>query len=102
MSWINVNYNSDQTYIVQENAIQDTINNVLKIIKKIKLINKPQIKINENHTNLEVCLDIKLPKKDQDNPFELLKQLTNQLESAIKNLIDAKPNNIQLNILDFY
>ncbi|WP_036451723.1 MMB_0454 family protein [Mycoplasma buteonis] len=100
MNWISVSYNQNQTYIVQEKAILDAISNVIGRFKSFKLASKPNVKINDDHSNLQLYLEIKLKIKS-DSFYTVIKELSNQLEETIKQMIDVKPKNIQIAVVDF-
>ncbi|WP_426460945.1 MMB_0454 family protein [Mycoplasma hafezii] len=100
MNWITVLYNSNQNYIVQEQAILDVVNSVILRFKTVKLTTKPKLVFDNEHTNVQLGLEIKLKAKDKSY-YSVIKDLSNQLEEAIKQLIDVKPKNIQIAITEF-
>ncbi|VEU76567.1 MMB_0454 family protein [Mycoplasmopsis columboralis] len=100
MNWINVTYNSNQTYIVKEEAILDVINNVFSELKHLKLVKTPRLSFDENHLDLEIFVDVKIKKNKTKDTYSAVKQLANQIEEAVKILIDKKPKNVQVCLLD--
>ncbi|MGZ9761892.1 MMB_0454 family protein [Mycoplasma sp. 394] len=101
-NYINVPFNSDQIYVVKEGAFLDIIKFTMSDFKEIKVVGKPNLVFEENHTNLMIYLEIKVKETSRKSLNTLFKNISNQLKSAIKSLIDIKPKNIQLILKGFY
>ncbi|WP_255483476.1 MMB_0454 family protein [Mycoplasma sp. Pen4] len=104
MNWINVSYNSNQNYIVQESAILDVINNSISTIKSVKLANAPRLSFDEKHSNVHIYIDIKIKNSNSNKvqPTNIIKELVGLIEEDVRALIDKKPKNVQVVLLDFY
>ncbi|MEA4134253.1 hypothetical protein NPA13_01485 [Mycoplasma sp. 2045] len=102
MNWINVSYNSNQNYIVQESAILDVVNIALSSYKNIKASNSIRLSFDDKHSNVEIYVDIKIKNQKNKEPYSTIKELITQIENGVKSLIDKKPKNVQVVLLDFY
>ncbi|TDV24138.1 hypothetical protein BCF59_0085 [Mycoplasmopsis mustelae] len=101
-NYVNVLFNSDQIYVVKENAFLDIIKNVFANLKGIKLSSKPFLVFETDHSNLTICLDIKIKTTLKNNLYNIWKNLIKQIQVGIQNLIGVKPKNIQLIFSGFY
>ncbi|VEU70885.1 MMB_0454 family protein [Mycoplasmopsis glycophila] len=97
MNWINVPYGSNQVYIVQEEAITSALNLILNEEKEVKLVDKKlNLLFNQDHSNLEIVLQIKVKKNTKKSAAEIIKKLVSNVENALIALIDTKPLNVQV------
>ncbi|QCZ36561.1 MMB_0454 family protein [Mycoplasma nasistruthionis] len=103
MNWINVSYNSNQTYIVQESALLNAIELVISSAKNVIKSSVPKLEIDPDHSNLNILIEIKLKNitKEHD-PYSIVKDLTFDIEESVRALIDKKPKNVQVILLDIY
>ncbi|WLP85860.1 MMB_0454 family protein [Mycoplasma seminis] len=105
MNWITVPYNSNQSYIVQESAIVDVIQNALDNTKYVKSnLSNMRLSFDEDHSNVQIYIDVKIrgPKDKEIDPYAIIKELTFKIEENVKTLIDKKPKNVQVVLLDIY
>ncbi|MBN4083312.1 hypothetical protein JXZ92_00550 [Mycoplasma sp. CSL10137] len=102
MSWINVSYHSDQVYVVQESAIIDCIKLCFLNNKLLKLINKPRISIDSKRNNCYIFLDVKVKLNSEKKVNIIIKELTKNIETSVKKLINVTPKNIQIRLLSLY
>ncbi|UUD35887.1 hypothetical protein NPA08_02860 [Mycoplasmopsis citelli] len=100
MNWIDVSYNVNQKYIVTESAILDAINNVFSEIKNSKLISVPRLSFAEDHSNVDVYLDVKISKIPKDSLYSCVAEIVKSVEQSIKLLIDKNPANVQICLVD--
>ncbi|BBA22305.1 hypothetical protein MBVR141_0440 [Mycoplasmopsis bovirhinis] len=97
--WINVKYHSNQVYMVSKSAINDVVTNTIKATKYFKMLSSSTIKVDEDHNELQVILDLKISKNKLDVQASLIKELVSSLQNQIKKLIIKKPKNIQVVLL---
>lgn len=100
--WINVKYLFNQIYMVDKEAIEDVIKNAFKEQKHFKLMPSSHIKIEPDHSDLQVFLDLKINKNNLNDQAELINSLVTELNTQIKKLIIKKPKNIQVVMLGIF
>ncbi|WP_051449499.1 MMB_0454 family protein [Mycoplasmopsis cricetuli] len=100
MNSVIVSYKSNQKYIVQQKAIIESINNVFSEINHSKLIKTPKLIFLNNNTDIEICVDIKIKLNKVSDIYEAIKKVATSIEEAIKTLIDKKPKNVQICLID--
>ncbi|WP_416321743.1 MMB_0454 family protein [Mycoplasmopsis felis] len=98
---INVYYNSDQVYIIKQEAIYDVLNSVLESYNNVKLNKSINLKF-ENNSNVWILVDIKIKEQNSNQLYEIINKLTKDIDSVIKSLIDKSPKNIQIVFSGYY
>ena len=93
MKIITVNFHLNQTYNVEDSAINDVVESAFKEIKSSKLINY-KVSINKTNENFKLKLNV------QKNKDATYKQATSEIKEIIEdylvNLLDSKGENIQI------
>ncbi|SJZ43206.1 MMB_0454 family protein [Mycoplasmopsis verecunda] len=105
MNWITVPYNSNQSYIVQESAIVDVVNNAIASTKYVKSNpSNMRLSFDDNHSNVQIYIDVKIrnSQKNDINPYAIIKELTFKIEEGVRSLIDKRPKNVQVVLMDIY
>ncbi|MHA3802145.1 MMB_0454 family protein [Mycoplasma sp. VS30B] len=105
MNWITVPYNSNQSYIVQESAIVDAVSVALETTKYVKSnLSNMRLSFEEDHSNLQIYIDVKIrgAQTNEIDPYAIIKDLTYKIEENVKSLIDKKPKNVQVVLMDIY
>ena len=93
MKFVKVNYHLNQTYKVEDSALIQMVKGAIKEIKGINLI-ESEIKIAKNNLGYKVKLVVE---KDEKIGYEAAcKSIQDSIESYSINLIEAKPENIQI------
>ncbi|WP_416755261.1 MMB_0454 family protein [Mycoplasma sp. VS42A] len=105
MNWITVPYNSNQSYIVQESAIVDAVSNAIESTKYVKSnLSNMRLSFDDDHSNVQIYIDVKIrgAQSNEIDPYAIIKDLTFKIEESIKSLIDKKPKNVQVVLMDIY
>ncbi|VEU58961.1 MMB_0454 family protein [Mycoplasmopsis gallinacea] len=101
MNSITVSNNKILTYVVEESALFDSINIAIKQIKYVRLIGDPRLSFDDSKSNLQIYLSIKINTKNEGiDSFDVLKEVVSSVEKACSFLIDQKPINVQVVVLD--
>ncbi|QGZ97541.1 hypothetical protein GE118_01860 [Mycoplasma sp. NEAQ87857] len=101
MNWLNVSFDSNQNYVVLEQAVNNALDIALKNYNMVRVVSN-KVYFDENHSNVQIITQIKIKNKYQDKCFNLIKELSQELEEAIKRLIDKKPDNVEIVLKGFY
>lgn len=102
MNLITVEYGQGQTYLVHENAIEDVILKVASSFEDVKISSQPRISFSKNQTNIYVYLDIKIAAKRISEADNIIKEITDEIDTQVEYLIDSKPKNTQICLLGTY
>lgn len=93
MKLITVNFHLNQTYNVEDSAINDVVISAFKDIKSARLVGY-KVKIDKNHENFKLTINVD---KDKEVPFKkATSEIKSILEEYLVNLLDSKGENIQI------
>lgn len=93
MKFVKVAYAMNQTYYVEDFAIEQMVKSIFAGTPGIKL-NDVEVKINVNNNGYE--LNIKAKKDFQKSYYDLTKYLEHEIETQSLNLVNTKPENIAI------
>lgn len=93
MKFVTVNYHLNQTYSVEDAAILQMIKSALKDVKGVKLLSS-DVFVTSNHLGFSVKIEVeKLETKAYE---EACMEITKSIEDYSMNLVESKPENIQI------
>ena len=94
MARIKVNYSMNQTFYVSEDSVKDIIAKAAKAVKHSEVLGSKVIMNDNNNFSVEIDAKIK-------SSFEKsISELTKEIEMLSMNLIDSKPTNISVNVME--
>lgn len=94
MKFVTVNYHLNQTYSVEDAAILQMIKSAIKDVKGVKLISS-KVQVTNDHLGFSIKMEVeKLETKLYE---EACNEITKTIEDYSMNLVESKPENIQIN-----
>jgi len=95
MELISVNHSLNETYFVEVKAIEQVVKKSVSILKGYKL-NSVEIKLQNDNKEVKVRIDVTFPANTTFSEGTL--KVKNSVEEYVSNLIDTKPNNIEIKV----
>lgn len=94
MKFVTVNYHLNQTYSVEDQAILQMVKEAIKEVQGIKLVSS-EVHVTKDHLGFSVKMEVeKLESKLYEDACN---EITKTIEEYSMNLVEAKPDNIQIN-----
>lgn len=96
MKFITVNYHLNQTYSIEDQAILQMVTSAVKEVKGVKITHS-EVSITKDNLGYEIKMEVeKLKTKTYE---EACTEITKNIEDYSMNLMESKPDNIQINFI---
>lgn len=94
MSFLSINCGLNQIVNIHKNVFLNIVDDCVKHSKEIKLIKDTKIELSEKQDKVSIILSIKV--NNENNLRSKIVPLIERIENAVLNLIDIRPENIQI------
>ncbi|MGV2393495.1 UNVERIFIED_CONTAM: hypothetical protein O8I53_11385 [Campylobacter lari] len=100
MNFVTASLKNNSKFYVTETALEELINNAISDTKGVKLIYKPRIIFEQDHSNVEFVIDVKI--KKSLSLKDGIDNIKNEIERQYMALLDIKPSSIRICFVGYY